>query len=258
MPAPERRSLSSGEWISIAIAAILVGAIAFVWYRRSHEPVASAPPAPAAAQAPAAEGPAPTASDERVRSLLAPVSSNPLFRRSLSEGDLVRRWTVIVDNLAEGVSPRKQLLFLAPTQPFSAAREGRRHVISPQSYARFDAFADAVASVDAKAFASACRELHAVLEGAYRALGYPGASFDAVVARALHRIEAAPVKDGPVAVESQAGVWIYADPKLEALGPVEKQLLRMGPRNEKLVQAKAREIREALGLPSAEVAGQRR
>jgi len=31
---------------------------------------------------------------------------------------------------------------------------------------------------------------------------------------------------------------------------VEKHLLRMGPRNERLVQAKARELRDALGLPA--------
>jgi hypothetical protein len=32
---------------------------------------------------------------------------------------------------------------------------------------------------------------------------------------------------------------------------VEKQLLRMGPFNTRKVQAKARELREALGLPAA-------
>ena len=34
----------------------------------------------------------------------------------------------------------------------------------------------------------------------------------------------------------------------ESLGPVEKHLLRMGPRNTKLIQSKAREIAAALDL----------
>jgi hypothetical protein len=42
------------------------------------------------------------------------------------------------------------------------------------------------------------------------------------------------------------GLYAYADPALEALGPVEKHLLRMGPRNARLVQGKAKALREAL------------
>jgi hypothetical protein len=43
-------------------------------------------------------------------------------------------------------------------------------------------------------------------------------------------------------------LWQFADEKLESQGPVEKHLLRMGPRNTKLIQAKAREIAQALDL----------
>jgi hypothetical protein len=45
-------------------------------------------------------------------------------------------------------------------------------------------------------------------------------------------------------------VWSYADPALERLGDVERQLLRMGPRNGRILQEKAREIARALGLAS--------
>jgi len=38
--------------------------------------------------------------------------------------------------------------------------------------------------------------------------------------------------------------------RLEALGAAEKQLLRMGPRNARRVQEKARELEAALGLPA--------
>jgi hypothetical protein len=72
---------------------------------------------------------------------------------------------------------------------------------------------------------------------------------DRVTARALSRIEAAPVREGDVAVvEGKGTVYAFADPGLEALGPVEKHLLRMGPRNAQLLQAKARDVRAALGL----------
>jgi hypothetical protein len=196
-------------------------------------------------------GPAAVADATQVRSLVEAFSSDPRFRRWLPEGDLVRRWVVVTDNLAEGVSPRRQLGFLAPARPFSVERRGGREVIAPASYRRYDDFADVVATVDAQAVARAYRSLHAVLEAAYRALGYPDASLDHVTARALHRIEAAPVRDGEVEVVGEGTLYEFADARLERLGAVEKHLLRMGPRNTRLLQAKAREILLALGLRPA-------
>jgi len=101
--------------------------------------------------------------------------------------------------------------------------------------------------VNAPALAGVYRELHGVLEAAYRGLGYPEASLDRVTDRALRRIEAAP-PSAEVEVVAEGALYTFADPRLENLGQVEKQLLRMGPRNMRLVQAKAREIRDALGF----------
>jgi len=91
-----------------------------------------------------------------------------------------------------------------------------------------------------------------VLQAAYRALGYPGASLDDVTARALRRIAGAPVADKEIVLipAPEGAIWLHADPKLEQLTAVEKHLLRMGPRNEKIVQAKARALLQALGMPA--------
>ena len=43
-------------------------------------------------------------------------------------------------------------------------------------------------------------------------------------------------------------LYVYEDPALEDLGPVEKQFLRMGPRNTRLLKSAAREIAAALGM----------
>ena len=42
----------------------------------------------------------------------------------------------------------------------------------------------------------------------------------------------------------------FADPNVEGLADVQKQLLRMGPKNAALVTAKVREIEAALGAPA--------
>jgi hypothetical protein len=247
---------SRTPWIVLGVALLVAVAAAVLWYlQRPAGP--AAPPAPAQpVESPAAapSGPAPAVDAARVRELLEAVSPDARFRRWL-EGDLVRRWVVVTDNLAEGVSPRGQLGFLAPSRQFSVVRRGKKLAIAPDSYRRYDEFADVVATVNAQAVALAYRELHPVLEAAYRALGYPDASLDRVTAKALQRIEKAPVREGEVAVEGGGGPYMFADPQLENLGAVEKHLLRMGPRNTRLLQAKAREILQELGLRSAGEAG---
>jgi hypothetical protein len=252
-PGKKRRPLSKGEWAAVVLAVLVVGSAVWVWLRKPAEPP---PPTSQAAetagqQAPAAEAAPAAVSPAQARSSLSAVSSNATFQKWLAGvEDVVARWAVVTDNLAEGVSPRKALEAIGPKQPFRAVERGGKSYIAPESYARYDEFADVVASVDAKALAGAYRGMHGALLAAYRALGFPTGSIDAATLRALHRLEAAPVAQGEVELTPDRGVYQLADPKWEQLREVEKHLLRMGPRNTKLIQAKAREVEQALGLPA--------
>jgi hypothetical protein len=247
------RRPSRAPWIAIVVA-LIVGAAVLVWYWRARTP--DWPGAPASGQASAPAPPAPTATEAgppvdpaTARTLLDAISENELVRKGTRQEDVVRRWAVVTDNLAEGVSPRVQLQFLAPTGSFTTFSRAGKTYIAPASYARYDRFGDAVASVNVEAAVAAYRAMRGTVETAYRALGYPEASLDRVTARALRRLVAVPVPRSEVEVIDEGGVYVFADPKLEALGGTEKHLLRMGPRNAGMVQEKARELLGALGFP---------
>src|SRR5260370_15971354 len=145
-------------WLAVAAAAVAIIAGVALYLR----PPAAAPPAPPVeavvapphAKAPAAPLPTAAESDAQVRKLLSALSPRPELARWLADSDLLNRWVVIADNLAEDVTPRKQLGFLKPAKPFSL--RGSR--IDERSYARYDGFADVIASVDAKGFAAAVPE----------------------------------------------------------------------------------------------------
>jgi len=251
-PRSTLRRPSRAPVVILVLLAIGAGVGVGYWLRsRSGEPERAAETnAPPALDGGEAEGAAavPPPDPARVRSLLEAVSSNPLYRSWIGQGDVVRRWVVVTDNLAEGVSPRAQLPFLVPARPFSVEARGGKTVIAPAAYQRYDEAADAIASIDAAALGRVYRELHAPLQAAYRALGYPGASLDAVTARALHRLADVPLPTGDVAVApAPGGGYLFADPRQEELGPVEKHLLRLGPRNARLVQEKARQLLAELG-----------
>jgi hypothetical protein len=51
-----------------------------------------------------------------------------------------------------------------------------------------------------------------------------------------------------VGLVDESGVYTFEERKLERLPPVERHLLRMGPRNTRLIQAKAQAIAAELGL----------
>ncbi|HET8724720.1 MAG TPA: DUF3014 domain-containing protein [Anaeromyxobacteraceae bacterium] len=239
----------------LVVLAMVAAGGAGVWWVLGRGP-APAPaavegatgPAPAAAgtPAPATGGPVDPA---RARALAEAISLDPLARAVLLEPEMYRRWAVAVENVAGGVVPRKQLAALAPSKPFAVARRGSEVLVDPASYRRYDVVGDAVASVNVDALVIAWAALRPAVEAAYRALGYPDGSLDGAAARALHRIERVPLQEGDVLlVEGPGATWAYADPALERLGDVEKQVLRMGPRNGRILQEKAREVARALQL----------
>jgi len=230
--------------VSLAIAAVIaLGAVAYLFLKPPAEPPLGAPvPPPEAAQKSFDMPlPPPAACDATLRADFSSVS--PKIAAWLSQPDLLDRFSSLVNALARDESPRKQLDFLAPKERFTASTGH----IDPKSYARYDAAAEAVESVDARKLVSGVRTVHALLESAYHRNADPNRSFDDAARAALQRIIDAPVVEGDIAVTPRGANDLFVDEKLEVLGPIEKQLLRMGPRNEKILQAKAREILAAYG-----------
>jgi hypothetical protein len=163
----------------------------------------------------------------------------------------VRTLTAVVVNVADGETPRPHLEFLAPKQRFRASRRPARLVVpDPAGFAGYDLFGVVVASVDAKGAVEAYRTLAPLFEAAYVELGHPEGGFPAAVDKAIRALLAVPVLPDDVELAPHALGFRYADPKLEALTPAQKQFLRIGPRNVRLVQEKLREVAAALAPPA--------
>ena len=261
-PGPDPEKKGGGALFPVTLAAVallavgLLGIVFLVFRHPSAKPSPS--PSAAALAAPSAAAPSPTPSpevplppldesDAFVRQLAAGLSAHPELARWLARTALVRTLTAVVVNIANGETPRPHLEFLAPKQRFRAARRPARLIVpDPAGFAGYDLFGDAVASVDASAAATAYRSLAPLFEAAYVDLGYPEGGFPAALDRAIRALLAVPVLREDVELVPHAIGFKYADPKLEALTPAQKQLLRTGPRNVRLVQGKLRELAAAL------------
>ena len=190
-------------------------------------------------------------SDEFVRQRLRPLSSHPLFVAWLRTNGLVRNFVVVVENTARGLTPSKHLRVLKPAGTFRAVKRGNQVLIDPRNYDRFSRIADLAASIDPGAAAKIYGGFKPLLQTAYDELGNQE-PIDRAMERAIVGLLQAPVVDGDVRVQ-MAGEGIgyqFSDAKLEALTGAQKQLVRMGPRNMRVIQDRLRLFGLALGIPA--------
>jgi len=253
-----RQSASSGVWIVIGLVVLLVagGIIGWLSLRQKKEPaeakaVTRPVEAPADTKAPPPSEPLPALveSDAFTRELIRALSSHSKFLAWLATKDLIRTVTVVVTNVAEGNSPARHLGIFAPDEKFRAQNRRGRVFMDEKSCRRYDTLADMIESVDAEGIARAYERLRPLFVEAYRELGHPDGNFDAALAEAMRQVFETPVVEGEVPLTQPSVTFEFADRKLEDLTPGQKHLLRMGPRNVKIVQAKLREIALKLKAP---------
>lgn len=196
-------------------------------------------------------------SDDIVRSLIAELSSAPTFSQWLKTKDLVRKFVAAVDNIANGQSPRPQMDFFALEGKFKTMIKNGQTYLDPSAYDRYNVVADVFDSVSTTGCARMYGRFKPLFQQAYRELGYPKGDFDQTLLRAFVEILKTPVVDEPVALEQKIMSYAMMDPNLEELSAAQKHLLRMGPENLQLIQAKLREIALALGFTESQLPKQR-
>lgn len=192
--------------------------------------------------------PAIDTSDDVVRRLVAQLSAHPQFARWLVTDELVRRFVRTIVDLAHGSSPTRHLPFMEPGSPLGVRESTGDIEIDPASYRRYDLIAETFASLDTEGTARLMRQLDPLFEEAHRELGLPDRSFDRDLARAIANLLAVNVPEPPPALVRHETAWEYADPALEGRSAAAKHLMRMGPQNARRVQAKLRELADALGI----------
>jgi hypothetical protein len=257
--APPQHAGRPGRFVPVAIVAIVlaVPAAYLLWPHRSPAAVhvQTQQISPRTHAEPLAEPAADIVvppldeTDPLVRQLVSVLSGHPIVTAWLATDHLIRNFALVTLNIAEGHSPSKQLTAIKPSGAFRAAtHDGTTEYIDPASYQRYDRYADAVAALDARAAARLYATLKPRITEAYRQLGDPAGEFDPTLRRAIVELLRTPIVDGRVALSHKSVNYTFADPALESLSGAQRQFLRIGPRNMRLVQQKLREIAPYLGI----------
>ncbi len=252
VPPSALRTNRDGLWaITAIITAAGIGAGVYVAYTLAHQ---AALPLPAVVEAP----PPPMPEDAGPEVDLADADSMLLEGGKtlgdsaeaaawLAEPGMLRRLVAAVWQVSAGESPREPLRFLAPKAEYSVISHDGHTYQSPESEARYDAVAKAIGAVNAQAAGALYRRAQAFAEAAFKEITPSGSRFTAALDKAIERLTAVPLRDEPLEVKPvDKGVgYTFADPQLEALDPVQKHLLRMGPVNARIVVQQLKVMRLA-------------
>ena len=185
--------------------------------------------------------------DRLVRAAVEGLSSHPEFASYLVNDRLLRRFVAAVDAVAGGYSPRDEIEFMRPVQPFLVREDEGRLVIAGGSFHRYDIAAEVFASFEIDSALTLYDRFRPQLEAIYQETGWASENFDSRLREAVDHLLEYAVEGGQYEVEQRTIVYAFADDHLERLSSAQKQLVRMGSTNARKVQGKLSELRDAVG-----------
>ena len=182
-------------------------------------------------------------SDQLIRDGVVSLTRNETINFWLAPSELIRKFVVFVDNIANGKISRNVVEVIAPEKPFSVTTISQKtFLLDPSSYERYDEVTAVITSIDARRAAEFYELLQPLFQEAFEELGYPEQNFTSIVFRAIGQLLEAPVLEQPILLTRPVVMYEFLDPSLEALSASQKQMIRLGPKNTKALQLKLSEI----------------
>jgi hypothetical protein len=178
--------------------------------------------------------------------ILAAQTLSPKFSESIQGEQQIRKWVSMIDMLADGNLPNKNLPIRYTMKPFevTTASDGKLS-LSAANYARITPLLDAVTTIPADAMAKHYRSWKPLLEQAYAELGKPD-TFETRLRTMIFRIVAIPALPAAPELIHPSVYYKFADPELEKADALSKFIWRLGPENQKRIQDYLRELQPLL------------
>jgi len=183
-------------------------------------------------------------SDDAVRDAVGDIPLGTAGQQYLIPGNIIERSASLIYLMAQGDVPYKLLPVSRPKAAFPISDDGTQVVTDPAGFERYDALTQWLQSLDLESLLSSLEWFIPLFREAWSYYGEDPAAFDMAVVMTLDLVIATPEIDlGEARLIRKEAVWIFEDPAIEGLAPIQKQVLRMGPENAEAVKAKAAEAR---------------
>ena len=213
----------------------------------TENPEENTPQAVQTATAPAL--PTLDSSDSLVRDIVSQHQSSEGLSNWLSLDDLIRRSASFMDGLARGSISEKIFPLGSPEGTFTTHRQGDVIWLNAGNYERYDDVISILLKIDMEKMAQFFHKVRPLLESAFAELGYRPRQMDGIILQTIDNILTTPLIVEPLKLTRDSVAYKFADPELESLMPLQKQLLRAGPENTRRIQQQAKVLRQALLNP---------
>ena len=194
--------------------------------------------------------PAPVVSEETgdqyARESIDAVNGGKALAQFVAGDYVVERAVAIIDALRRGEVPYKLLPVGKPSTTFPISDDGLRVTLDAAGFSRYDGFAQWVGRLNTPALVSLLNDYEMIATQALTRMGVSDFDIRSAVLAATTQILSTPQVRVDAELMRREANWVYMDPELEALSPLQKQVLRMGPENADIIQQKARDIRGVL------------
>lgn len=184
--------------------------------------------------------------DGAVKTAVLETGEYEAMARLLVDEDLLRRFVVFSKNLSDEQLAANHGVLQPPKQEFRVYRQAGKEWIDAASYKRYTPYVEALDSLDTDQLIQLYGKYKPAINEVMAELGEGSRDFDTVLTDAINHLLDTPEVPMPVEVTSDSVMYKYVDERLESLTPPQKQLLRTGPENMRVIKAKLREIRDAL------------
>jgi len=187
-------------------------------------------------------------SDAEFKQDILAISGSAQLKQGLFKEKIISKTIASVNDMSQGMRPpAKVLRELKLSKPFLVIPRGDKMYISPKSYQRYDQLAQAVNDIDNQAAIALYKKYLPLFDVVFKEFSYPQSyQVSDIFKAAVGKILQAPIITGRVEVIRPSVHYKFADPKLEKLSALDKQMLRMGPDNTRLIQKKLRELVQVL------------
>ncbi|AZG33930.1 DUF3014 domain-containing protein [Shewanella psychromarinicola] len=184
-------------------------------------------------------------SDDFVEAKTLAIANGMKIAPMILKKDIARQFVVFVDNLAQGNMVRKASPLKGPDTKFTVSEITNKIYLNPDSYHRYDLYANFIEELSDKDLISTYNELKPLFAEAFTELGYSNIDFDTRMQQVFSMVADTPIIEDPIELSSISVNYKYVDPNLEALPNAQKLLIRMGPENARKIKAAVKKLQQS-------------
>ena len=192
--------------------------------------------------------PALTNSDNFMLDALAGLVGNKSLMKLLHTERIIRNIVATIDNLPRREAPMSVMPVEQAPGRFITEGTENNLTIGPMNAGRYAPYVKIVELIDAKKLVELYIRLYPLFQQAYEELGYPKKYFNDRMVEALDNLLETPAIKEPIKLIQPHVLYLFADPDLEGRSIGQRILMRTCSKNEEIIKAKLREIRQELIL----------